>query len=468
MIRWIIVGLLVIGGLMCAGLALTANDNLAAADEPKPAVATAAWSPRRVPQPFVDAVGSTRLQGALDAAVGSTDGCFSVLTSAGPIAARAADTPEIGASTQKLMTSAAALAVLGPDTRFTTHAVANGEPENGTVERLFLVGGGDPLLTNAEYRAVLASDPKTAGTPTTPLETLADAIVAKGVKRVNALLVDDSRQEAVRYLPVWSPNYRTEGQIGPLGALTVNRGFSKYKPVPVPVDDPAVYAGTELAAMLRARGVTVNGAITRAQAPNGAAEIAKIESPTVTEIVREVISSSDNLASEGLIREIGVKAAKDGTTAAGLAAATAKLTELGVPMTSVALVDGSGLARDNRVTCQALSATMDLGARPEFAPLWDGLSVAGVSGTLADELIGTGLEGKLRGKTGFLNGVTGLAGLVDVGRPLRFAFVINGNFGEAQAIRIRSQLAQIISRFPDAPPADQLVPAPVAPPVPSG
>ena len=86
-----------------------------------------------------------------------------------------------------------------------------------------------------------------------------------------------------------------------------------------------------------------------------------------------------------------------------------------------------------------------------------------MSGTLADELLGTGLEGKLRGKTGFLNGVTGLAGLVDVGRPLRFAFVVNGNFGEADAIRIRSQLAQIIARFPEAPPADQLVPVPVTP-----
>jgi hypothetical protein len=41
--------------------------------------------------------------------------------------------------------------------------------------------------------------------------------------------------------------------------------------------------------------------------------------------------------------------------------------------------------------------------------------------------------------------------------------VVNGNFGENAAIRIRGQLAQIVARFPEAPPADQLVPAPVAP-----
>jgi hypothetical protein len=86
-----------------------------------------------------------------------------------------------------------------------------------------------------------------------------------------------------------------------------------------------------------------------------------------------------------------------------------------------------------------------------------------VSGTLADELLGSGLEGRLKGKTGFLNGVTGLAGIVDVGRPLRFALVVNGTFGEATAIRIRGQLAQIIAGFPEAPPAEQLVPVPVPP-----
>ena len=72
----------------------------------------------------------------------------------------------------------------------------------------------------------------------------------------------------------------------------------------------------------------------------------------------------------------------------------------GCPMDGVSLVDGSGLARDNRVTCRALAATVDLGARPELAALWEGMAVAGQTGTLADELLGTGLEGRLRGKTG--------------------------------------------------------------------
>ena len=464
--RRILIAILLIGVIACGVLALTAPDDTAEAQPASSALSTAGWSPRRVPQPFVDAVGATRLQGALDAAVNGSgsDACFTVLTAAGPVASRSADAPYLGASTQKLMTGAAALAVLGPDSTFTTRVMATGDPAAGTVDRLFLVGGGDPMLATAEFRAYLDSDPQTAGTPSTSMEALADAVVAKGVRRVNALVVDDTRQDQVRYLPQWSPSYKAEGQIGPLGALTVNHGFSRFVGRSrTAVDDGAIYAGDQFARLLRARGVTVNGAVTHGKEAEGATEVAKIDSVPVSAIVAESVSASDNGGTENLIREIGVKASKDGSTAAGVTAAMAKLAELGVPMAGVSLVDGSGLARDNRVTCRALAYTMDLGVRPEFKSLLEGLSVAGVSGTLADELLGTGLEGKLRGKTGFLNGVTGLAGIVDVGRPLRFALVVNGSFGEATAIRIRGQLAQIIARFPEAPPADQLVPVPVPP-----
>lgn len=465
MIRGLLVAGLLAGAATCGVLAVTADDPVASAPPASPPASVALWSARRVPQPFVDAVGATRLQRALDDALGGAgaDGCFAVLTAAGPVASRAVDVPYLGASTQKLLTGAAALAVLGPDSTLSTRVVAGAEPVNGTLDRIVLVGGGDPMLSTAEFRAALDADPKTAGAPSTSLEALADAVVARGVRRINALAVDDSRYDGVRYLPEWSPTYRTEGQIGPLGALTVNKGFSTLRPRPVPVDDPALFAGNELARLLRARGVTVNGTAVRARVPEPAVELARVDSAPVKAIVAEVERASDNLASELLVREIGVKAAKEGTTGAGLAAATARLAELGVPMEGVRLVDGSGLARDNRVTCRALAATVDLGARPELRGLWDGLAVAGQSGTLADELLGTGLEGRLRAKTGFLNGVSGLAGIVDVGRPLRFALVVNGAFGETGAIRIRGDLAQIIARFPEAPPPDALVPPPEPP-----
>jgi len=460
MIRRVLMALLLAGAVACGVAAAVAPDDVAQAGAPVPAAATAAWSPRRVPQPFVDAVGASRLQRDLDAAFGSTDGCFEVLTAAGPAASRQADVPYIGASTQKLLTGAGVLAVLGPDTTLTTRVLASDDPADGSVDRLVLVGGGDPLLSTAEFRAALESDPRTAGTPSTSLEALADLVAGKGVRSVGAITVVDDRYDTERYNPAWSPSYRTEGQVGPVGALTVNRGFSRFTRPVVPVDDPAVFTGNELARLLRARGVTIGGTAQRGRVHDAAIEVAAVASAPVKDLVAEVLRASDNLASEMLVKEVGVRVAKQGTTAAGLAAVSTKLTELGVPMEGVHLVDGSGLSRDNRVTCRAVAGSIDLGARPELAALWDGMAVAGQTGTLADELLGTGLEGRLRGKTGFLNGVTGLAGLVDVGRPLRFAVIVNGGFGEGEAVRIRGRLAQIVATFPQAPPADALVPGP--------
>jgi D-alanyl-D-alanine carboxypeptidase/D-alanyl-D-alanine-endopeptidase (penicillin-binding protein 4) len=162
------------------------------------------------------------------------------------------------------------------------------------------------------------------------------------------------------------------------------------------------------------------------------------------------------------VRELGVRVAHAGTTDAGVKAVAAELGQLGLPTTNMVLVDGSGLDRGNRVTCSLLAAAVDLGIQPQFRAIWDGLPVAGGSGTLAAVLRNSPVAGKLRAKTGFLNGVAGLAGLVDVNQPMRFAFVANGNLDETQAIALRARIGEIIGTFPDAPPADQLVPAPGA------
>jgi D-alanyl-D-alanine carboxypeptidase len=110
-----------------------------------------------------------------------------------------------------------------------------------------------------------------------------------------------------------------------------------------------------------------------------------------------------------------------------------------------------------------LVTALALGARPELRALWEGLAVAGQSGTLEDEFRGSPLTGKLRGKTGSLQGVTGLAALIDQGRAVSFAFLANGDFAEGGGIAIRARVADIVGRFPDAPAADQLVPMPNAP-----
>ena len=94
---------------------------------------------------------------------------------------------------------------------------------------------------------------------------------------------------------------------------------------------------------------------------------------------------------------------------------------------------------------------LGFGARPEFNALWNGLAVAGQTGTLADEFRGSALNGKLHAKTGSLQGVTGLAGFVDDGRAVVFAYLASGAFNLASGVGIRGSVAEIIGQFPDAP-----------------
>jgi D-alanyl-D-alanine carboxypeptidase/D-alanyl-D-alanine-endopeptidase (penicillin-binding protein 4) len=465
--RRAVVFVFVLAALACAALAVGASAD-PERDPTAAPLATPVWSPRRVPQPVVDAVGAQRLQSRLDGALGGVDACLVVTSGDGDtvLASRNPDAPLIPASSQKLFTAVAALTVLGPDHRFETVVVAPAAPANGTVEQLWLVGSGDPVLATPEFAAELATEPFYEGTDVvlTPLADLADAIVAAGIRRVpGGIHGDDSRYEAVRYLPTWRDTYRTDGQVGPLGALTVNDGFTALNPEPVPVEDPALFAAFELTRLLVARGVEVGGSPGHSNAPAGGTRMGSVQSRPLRDIVGGLLRSSDNLTGELLAREIGVRASSQGTTAAGTAAILATLTELGVPSEGLTLVDGSGLDRGDQATCGQLIATLDVGERPGFEALWEGLAVAGETGTLRPRLTGTPLQGRLRGKTGALMGVTALTGLLDIGRPLRFAFLASGAFTEGEGIALREQVALIIAEFPSAPPADALVPAPAPP-----
>ena len=131
-----------------------------------------------------------------------------------------------------------------------------------------------------------------------------------------------------------------------------------------------------------------------------------------------------------------------------------------MPIADGALVDGSGLDRGNRVTCDDLVATLDLGDRPEFDALLDGLPVAGRSARSSTSSSGTARRQ--------VPGQDRLAQRRD--RARRHASTSGGRSGSRssstassprrRAMRIRVQHRQIIARFPDAPPADALVPAP--------
>ena len=343
-----------------------------------------------------------------------------------PLYERNAATPLLPASTAKIVTAVAALTALDPDARLTTRVVAGAAPGE-----VVLVGGGDPTLAGP------TAEP---GYPTAArLTDLANRVRATlGSAVVTRVLVDESLYTGPRLGPGWTGNYVLQGAVAPVGPLMVDRG--RVRPDRIRrVSDPAVTAGQALAALLQP-GASV--AVEPGLAAAGAAELGAVQSPPIPLLVEQMLARSDNDLAEALTRHVAIAQGEPASFSGGAAAVREVLgpflEEVGVGSDAVALVDGSGLSRLNLLEPAALTrllarvAADDGSATGErLAPVLTGLPVGGFSGTLSDRYrTGGGLRGAglVRAKTGTLNGVSALAGLVRTsdGRLLAFDVTADG------------------------------------------
>ncbi len=426
-------------------------------------------SARRVPEVVARPVADRRLVAALGPVVASLGGesCVAVSGPAGRLFEHRADAALVPASNVKLLTAFAALRVLGADTRFRTDVMGAAGPDAaGTVTGdLWLVGGGDPLLSTAPFRARVKYG---ASMAYTAMEAVADAVVAAGVRRVTgSVLGDESRYDTERTVPSWPSRYQSGGHIGSLSALAINDGrdFATIEGQPSPGGpsaDPAAAAASALVELLRQRGVVVDGAPGAGTAPAGADAVASVESPTVAEIVAEMLTFSDNTTAELLTKEMGRAQRGEGSTAAGVEAIVGALSDAGVPTEGLVLVDGSGLDRGDRVTCATLDALLDeAGADGELA---DGLPVAASTGTLSDRFRGSAAAGKVKAKTGSLRDVTSLSGWVetDPGADLSFSIVLNTPDRAVGVVDMAAteKVTEALLGYPDRPDPAALGPEP--------
>jgi D-alanyl-D-alanine carboxypeptidase/D-alanyl-D-alanine-endopeptidase (penicillin-binding protein 4) len=329
-----------------------------------------------------------------------------------------AERARIPASTLKLATGAAVLSALGPDHTFRTTVVSARAGE------IVLVGGGDPYLTE-----------KSAGTfprraSVTELATSTAAALAETGTRSVRLGYDTRLFAGPAWNPAWPAGYRD--QVTPVSALWVDEGRVTGRSPGGRVADPARDAAAAFAAALRKNGVQVTGPAP-ARAPQGAAEIAAVASAPLQRVVEQMLLVSDNDAAEVLLRHVALAAGRPGSTAEGVRAVRAELTELGAWAEGGRIVDGSGLARETVLPATTLVHVLRLAAgdeRPDLRALVTGLPVAGVEGSLrirfGDDasLVGRGV---VRGKTGTLREVHSLAGLIRTrdGSVLVYAFLIN-------------------------------------------
>jgi D-alanyl-D-alanine carboxypeptidase/D-alanyl-D-alanine-endopeptidase (penicillin-binding protein 4) len=317
---------------------------------------------------------------------------------------------------------------------------------------LFIVGGGDPVIVRNEY--VATEKYKTFNG--TPLETLADQIVATGIRTITGSVVGiDSRYDDKRFVDIWPSEFHfTES--GPLGALMMNDGVVVGEPIKP--DDPAVAAATELRSMLIARGVAVIGPVRHdPTVPAAATAVTAISSSPLPLLLREMLVNSDNNTAELVLKEIGYNQKKVGSTAAGLEVVTKYFADKKITPIPT-LLDGSGLSSSNKASCRSFMTLLNSQAS-ELAPL---LAIAGTSGTLINAFEDSPMKGRLLAKTGTLSGVKSLVGYLPVegGQPVVFAFIMNeAGIDNRTAYRpLWNALGEALDKAKSTPRADQLAP----------
>jgi D-alanyl-D-alanine carboxypeptidase/D-alanyl-D-alanine-endopeptidase (penicillin-binding protein 4) len=325
------------------------------------------------------------------------------------------DTP---ASTAKLATSAAALAVLGPGARFRTRVV-----RGATADSVVLVGGGDPTLAVNAYPAQDYPAPAT-------LANLA-AATARALKaqrrRTVSVGYDASLFTGPPLAPGWPESYVSTGNVTPIVSLEVDQGRLTAAGRPEDSDDPynlrpratdpAAMAAASFARLLAADGIGVTGTPVAQTARPHAAALASVSSPPLSAIVQQMLTESNNVIAESLARQVALATGEPASFSGAAAAVISELRRLGVS-TGIRLVDGSGLSGQDAIAPVTLVKVVELAiAAPRIRSLLAGLPVAGFSGTLsAGQSVFSGIGGaalgSVRAKTGNLGTVTALAGVV--------------------------------------------------------
>lgn len=380
-----------------------------------------------------------------------TNSCLSVSWMGRTLMAHKADVSYTPASVMKLFTALAALQSLGPTYTYTT--TVKGVIQDGVVAGdLYLVGGGDPLLARRDY---VANEKYPTLTPSY-METLADAVVAAGVRSITGTIVGvDERYDNVRYPATWPASfYGSEG--GPLGALMSSDGAALGQSVKP--DDPAIGAADDLHALLGLRGVVMTGQSQRGTISDSVPTITELTSAPLIDIVREMLVNSDNNTAELLLKEMGYVVKKSGTSADGLAVIADELKKASVPVAGVSILDGSGLTPQNTTTCLALMNILAV----ESATFPALFAVAGESGTLGSVFRDQSIKGRMVAKTGTLRNVKSIAGYVPLkgADPVMFSLIMNkvGIDNQSQYRPLWYELGDALSRASADPRPEDLAP----------
>jgi D-alanyl-D-alanine carboxypeptidase/D-alanyl-D-alanine-endopeptidase (penicillin-binding protein 4) len=373
-----------------------------------------------------------------------------------------ADEPLPPASNQKILTSAFALAALGPGHKFVSGVFAL----DGDV---IVYGSFDPTLGDRTLAADAGADPEAAlaswaaavrremgptvrnivlcgrprgqyrpddwpahqhgtwyGAPVAELNynnNCFDVRIIGGVDALKAEVEPASRFISVtaslrKGTAAWSARMSDDAS-----SIAVQGRAAGPSPVQnVPVTSPPLFFGRVFAEQLARAGVTVTGHL--AVVPPSQVDFVRASPLAATTTALATAMARANKRSLNMAAECIFLRAGDGTWEGSAAIATRTLVrEYGLAEKAITIRDGSGLSARNRVSADAMTTVLAaLAKSDEFV---GSLAVSGVDGTLSKRLDDEPYRGSVLGKTGYIAGVSALSGYVlgKDGKP-RYAFAI--------------------------------------------
>lgn len=378
----------------------------------------------------------------------------------------------IPASNNKILSSIAALSLLGKNFRFKTEFYLGGGIHSGVGHGgLYIKGFGDPTIDIEKLREI------------------AGQIKALGITGIEGgIYLDGSYFDDAHYGEGWDPEWRGKSFCPPVTAISFNYNSAKIKisasrvqgvpatvrtepaefPFPIKnrvstrlrrsgvraqynernelrlsgyvssrkkaetleisVPDPFFYFGATLKQVLKKEGIEVSGPIERRRVPRWTGKIFTHYSKPLGTIIHEYNKESVNIIGESIVKVIGARHLNtQGSWKSGTDVIENHLRRIGLNG-NFSVADGSGLSRLNRVSPEDITEALhvaygDPDISEEFVA---SLPIAGVDGTLKKRF--RALKGRIYAKTGYLEGARSLSGYAFAknGRVYVFSIISNG------------------------------------------
>jgi D-alanyl-D-alanine carboxypeptidase/D-alanyl-D-alanine-endopeptidase (penicillin-binding protein 4) len=431
-----------------------------------------------------------------------------------------ADRPMNPASVFKLATTSAALDLLGPAWTWKTAVGLTGPIERGVlrgslvirgdgdpslvIERLWLLLrrvrdlgvqtiAGDIVLDHGAFAPPERSPADFDGEPAEPYNVQPDALLLN-FKSVTLRFVPDPAHRVARVIAepplagvVADGSVRLGG--GACGDWRSGLKLATSDPTrwrfagsypascgerawPVAYADPASYDTRLVAAMWRDLGGALKGAVRDGATPEATTPAFELASPPLADVIRDINKFSNNVMAEQVWLTLGLQkrpgAADPATALAPATPADARAVlaqwlhdRLGANASEVAIVNGSGLARETRMSARTLARLLQWAwSQPTMPELASSLPVVGVDGTLRRS---SAAPGRAHLKTGSMRDVAALAGFVDAADGRRYvlvALVNDERAGAAHAaldasVRWVEEIGAADARTDEGPPASR-------------